>query len=162
MSTWKVLVLSSTKIPENTNSVHLVSPIQVRYILYLSAFTSQSIQFDPDFQTCHNAGMKKVIVIGGGIAGLAAAYRIQEEIKNKGQVSCTVLEGSDRLGGKIHTIRRDGFILERGPDSFISQKPAVVELCKKLGIDDHLMGTRPTTRKPSFISIVRWSPSQTD
>jgi protoporphyrinogen/coproporphyrinogen III oxidase len=86
--------------------------------------------------------MKKVIIIGGGIAGLAAAYRIQEEISNNAQVSCTVLEGSDRLGGKIHTIRRDGFILERGPDSFISQKPAVVDLCKKLGIDDHLMGTK--------------------
>ena len=86
--------------------------------------------------------MKKIIIIGGGIAGLAAAYRIQEEISNNAQVSCTVLEGSDRLGGKIHTIRKDGFIMERGPDSFISQKPAVVDLCKKLGIDDHLMGTK--------------------
>ena len=85
--------------------------------------------------------MKKIIIIGGGIAGLAAAYRIQEEISNNAQVSCTVLEGSDRLGGKIHTIRKDGFIMERGPDSFISQKLAVVDLCKKLGIDDHLMGT---------------------
>ena len=98
--------------------------------------------------------MKKVIIIGGGIAGLAAAYRIQEEINSGAQISCTVLEGSDRVGGKIHTIRRDGFILERGPDSFISQKPAVVELCKKLGIDDHLMGTK-TDHPKTFVYINR-------
>jgi len=96
--------------------------------------------------------MKKVIIIGGGIAGLAAAYRIQEEISNNAQVSCTVLEASDRLGGKIHTIRKDGFILERGPDSFISQKPAVVDLCKKLGIDDHLMGTK-TAHPKTFVYL---------
>ena len=96
--------------------------------------------------------MKKIIIIGGGIAGLAAAYRIQEEIKHNAQVSCTVLEASDRLGGKIHTIRRDGFILERGPDSFISQKPAAVELCKKLGIDDHLMGTK-TEHPKTFVYL---------
>ena len=96
--------------------------------------------------------MKKVIIIGGGIAGLAAAYRIQEAINQNAQVSCTVLEGSDRLGGKIHTIRRDGFILERGPDSFISQKPAVVELCKKLGIDSHLMGTK-TDHPKTFVYL---------
>ena len=98
--------------------------------------------------------MKKVIVIGGGIAGLAAAYRIQEEINRGAPVSCTLLEGSDRLGGKIHTIRRDGFILERGPDSFISQKPAAVELCKKLGIDDHLMGTK-TDHPQTFVYLNR-------
>ena len=96
--------------------------------------------------------MKKIIIIGGGIAGLAAAYRIQEEINRDTQVSCTVLEGSDRLGGKIHTIRRDGFIMERGPDSFISQKPAAVELCKKLGIDDHLMGTK-TEHPKTFVYL---------
>ncbi len=86
--------------------------------------------------------MKKVIIIGGGIAGLAAAYRIQEEIEKGAPIACTVLEASDRFGGKIHTLRRDGFIMERGPDSFISQKPAVIELCQRLGIDDHLMGTK--------------------
>ncbi len=96
--------------------------------------------------------MKKVIIIGGGIAGLAAAYRIQEEINHNAQVSCTVLEGSDRFGGKIHTLRRDGFILERGPDSFISQKPWAVELCQKLGIGDHLLGTQ-TDHPQTFVYL---------
>lgn len=96
--------------------------------------------------------MKKVIIIGGGIAGLAAAYRIQEEINHNAQVACTVLEGSDRFGGKIHTLRRDGFVLERGPDSFISQKPAVIELCQRLGIDDHLMSTK-TDHPETFVYL---------
>ncbi len=109
-------------------------------------------RFAASVGTCHNGRMKKIIIIGGGIAGLAAAYRIQEEINHNPQVSCTVLEGSDRFGGKIHTIRRDGFIMERGPDSFISQKPAVVELCRKLGIDDHLMGTK-TDHPQTFVFL---------
>ena len=96
--------------------------------------------------------MKKVIIIGGGIAGLAAAYRIQEEIHNNASVTCTVLEGSDRFGGKIHTLHRDGFIIERGPDSFISQKPWTVELCHKLGIGDHLLSTK-TEHPETFVYL---------
>ena len=77
--------------------------------------------------------MKKIVIIGGGIAGLAAAYYIHEEISKKIPVACTVLESSEKFGGKISTLRFDGFIVERGPDSFISQKPQAVELCKELG-----------------------------
>jgi len=96
--------------------------------------------------------MKKIIIIGGGIAGLAAAYRIQREINHNAPISCTVLEGSDRFGGKIHTLRRDGFIIERGPDSFISQKPWAVELCQKLGLGDHLLGTQ-TDHPQTFVYL---------
>ena len=87
--------------------------------------------------------MKKIIVVGGGIAGLAAAYRIQKEISEGAQLECTLLEGGDRFGGKIATERSDGFVIERGPDSFISQKPAAIQLCQQLGIGDHLVGTNP-------------------
>lgn len=88
--------------------------------------------------------MKKIIIVGGGIAGLAAAYRIQEEIAGKGAaIECVVVESSNRFGGKILTARFDGFIVEGGPDSFISQKPGAIELCKKLGIADRLVGTNP-------------------
>lgn len=99
--------------------------------------------------------MKKMIIIGGGIAGLAAAYRIQEE-HNAGQggIECTVLEGSGRFGGKIHTIRENGFIIERGPDSFISQKPWAIELCRKIGLEDELMGTKPDHTK-TFVYLNR-------
>jgi len=88
--------------------------------------------------------MKKIIIVGGGIAGLAAAYRVQEEIARGGALECTVLEAGPAFGGKIGTERVDGFVIEKGPDSFISQKPQAIELCKKLGIGDKLVGTHPT------------------
>ena len=59
-----------------------------------------------------------VVIIGGGISGLAAAHRLSEQ-----QVQVTLLEASHRLGGTIQTEQRDGFLVERGPDSFISEKP---------------------------------------
>ena len=92
--------------------------------------------------------MKRLIIIGGGIAGLAAAYRIQEELSsNSVPIQCTVLEGGAKFGGKIATERNDGFILERGPDSFISQKPWAIQLCKKIGLSDQLVGTNPKYSK---------------
>ena len=87
--------------------------------------------------------MKKIVIIGSGIAGLAAAYHIHEEISKKIPVESIVLESSNKFGGKISTMRFNGFIVERGPDSFISQKPQAIELCKKLGLADQLMGTNP-------------------
>jgi protoporphyrinogen/coproporphyrinogen III oxidase len=87
--------------------------------------------------------MKKIIIIGGGIAGLAAAYRVQKEISAGAPLECILLEGGDRFGGKIATEKTDGFVIERGPDSFISQKPAAIQLCKQLGIEDRLVGTNP-------------------
>ncbi|MBT3921993.1 MAG: protoporphyrinogen oxidase [Nitrospina sp.] len=89
--------------------------------------------------------MKKIIIIGGGIAGLAAATRIQQEISAGTQLECALFEGSERFGGKISTEKMDGFVIERGPDSFISQKPAAIQFCKQLGIEDHLVGTNPET-----------------
>ncbi len=87
--------------------------------------------------------MKKVIVIGGGIAGLAAAYRIQKEIAEGAPLECSIFEGGDRFGGKIATEKSDGFVVERGPDSFISQKPAAIKLCQQLGLEDRLVRTNP-------------------
>jgi oxygen-dependent protoporphyrinogen oxidase len=87
--------------------------------------------------------MKKIVIVGGGIAGLAAAHRIQEELSHQA-LECTVLEAGPRFGGKIDTERVDGFVVEKGPDSFISQKPQAIQLCNKLGIGDRLVGTHPT------------------
>ena len=87
--------------------------------------------------------MKKIVIIGGGIAGLAAAHRIQQAIAEGAPLQCVLLETSARFGGKIATERFDGFVVERGPDSFISQKPAAIEFCKCLGLADRLVGTNP-------------------
>jgi oxygen-dependent protoporphyrinogen oxidase len=69
--------------------------------------------------------MKRIVIIGGGISGLAAAHRVTE-LDQAAQV--TIIEASDRLGGTIQTEYRDGFLLERGPDSFISEKPHALAL----------------------------------
>ena len=87
--------------------------------------------------------MKKIIIVGGGIAGLAAAYRVQEEIARGASIECVLLDSAEKFGGKISTLRFNGFIVERGPDSFISQKPHAIELCRKIGLTDRLTGTNP-------------------
>jgi oxygen-dependent protoporphyrinogen oxidase len=88
------------------------------------------------------AKMKKIIIIGGGIAGLSAAYYAQ---KNALDAKVTLLEAGDYWGGKITTQRvpfDDGdFIIEGGPDTFLATKPWGVALCKELGLSDRLHGT---------------------
>ena len=80
---------------------------------------------------------RRVGVIGGGIAGLSAALTLQE-------AGCrvTVIEASQRLGGKIRTDHVDGFVIEAGPDSILSYKPAGLSLMKRLGILDRVVNTR--------------------
>lgn len=95
--------------------------------------------------------MKRIVIIGGGITGLAAAHRILERCNEAGkQVDLTILEAGPRAGGIVHTHERDGFLLESGPDSFISEKPAGVELVKRLGLESHLIETNQNYRR-SFI-----------
>jgi len=95
--------------------------------------------------------MKRIVIIGGGISGLAAAHRLTELARNRQQhIAVTLLEASTRLGGTIQTEHRDGFLLERGPDSFISEKPEAVALAKRLGIDSRLIHTNDEHRR-SFI-----------
>jgi oxygen-dependent protoporphyrinogen oxidase len=93
----------------------------------------------------------RVVIIGGGISGLAAAHRLLEQsAKSRAEMEVVLLEGSARLGGIIRTIRRDGFLLEGGPDSFISEKPEAVELAKRIGLASHLIETANEHRR-SFI-----------
>ena len=68
-------------------------------------------------------GMRPVVV-GGGIAGLSAAYTLQKLAREAGRaLRLTVLEASGRWGGKIQTDRIHGFVIEAGPDTFVSTKP---------------------------------------
>jgi len=86
----------------------------------------------------------RVAVIGGGIAGLAAAHRL---IGVLGADEVVLLEADDRLGGKITTERTDGYVIEGGPDCFLAVKPAGMELCRRLGIDGRIRGTNPRLRR---------------
>jgi oxygen-dependent protoporphyrinogen oxidase len=95
--------------------------------------------------------MKQFVIIGGGISGLAAAHRLLERANETGlQIQVTLIEASNRLGGIVQTSLRDGFLLEGGPDSFISEKPAALELVRRLGLESHLIETNETFRR-SFI-----------
>jgi oxygen-dependent protoporphyrinogen oxidase len=90
------------------------------------------------------------VVVGGGIAGLAAAFSLLEQAaQSRLPLSCTVLEASSRCGGKILTHRVDDLLIDAGPDSFLSQKPAGLELCEKLGLADQLIDTNETQKKAS-------------
>ena len=93
-----------------------------------------------------SGGINRIVVVGGGITGLAAAQRLIE----LGQTNVTLIEASPRLGGTIQTEHRDGFLIERGPDSFISEKPEAVQLAKRLGLESQLIQTNEEYRR-SFI-----------
>src|SRR5207253_8364417 len=79
-----------------------------------------------------------VAVVGGGITGLATAQRLLT-MANGSPIEVTVLESSDRLGGKLRTVDLDGTRLEVGADSFVVRKPWAVELAKELGLGGELV-----------------------
>ena len=83
---------------------------------------------------------QRIAVVGAGITGLATAYYLQKAIKERQlPYDIQLLEASDRLGGKICTTRKDGFIIERGPDSFLARKKPAVRLAEDLGLQDELV-----------------------
>jgi len=88
-----------------------------------------------------------IVIVGGGIAGLAAAHRLQEISREREfPLRFTLLEASDRCGGTLATEKRDGFLLELGPDSFISEKPWALALCRRMGMESELIGTQDQHR----------------
>ncbi len=93
--------------------------------------------------------MSKTIIIGGGISGLAAAYYLQQFAGEN--ANYLLLESSPRLGGKITSDARDGFLVEGGPDSFLTQKSATLELCHALGLGDQLMGSNQTATPSTYV-----------
>lgn len=83
---------------------------------------------------------KKIVVVGGGITGLTAAYYFTQYAEKQAlSYDISILEASDRLGGKINTVRDKGFVIERGPDSFLERKTPAVELAEELGLTGELV-----------------------
>lgn len=83
---------------------------------------------------------KKVVIVGGGITGLSAAFYMQKEAREKGlPLDVTLVEAANRLGGKIQTVRRDGFVIERGPDSFLIRKKSMGILAEDVGVAGELV-----------------------
>ncbi len=95
----------------------------------------------------NNRRILHIVIVGGGIAGLAAAHRLEELSRERERpLRFTLLEASARLGGVIATEQRDDFLLELGPDSFISEKPWALALCRRLGLEPELLGTNDAHR----------------
>lgn len=91
--------------------------------------------------------MSHVAIIGGGIAGLATAFYLQEKSRKSGQaIDYTLIESDARFGGKIVTKAVDGFVIEGGPDSFVTMKPHGSQLCRDLNLDDEVIPTNDHKR----------------
>lgn len=90
---------------------------------------------------------RRIAVLGGGIAGLAAAHRLVEHARSGPPVEVLLLEAEGRLGGTIASERTGGFTVESGPDCFITEKPWAMALCERLGIAGDLIGTREGDRR---------------
>ncbi|MGD8375151.1 MAG: protoporphyrinogen oxidase [Acidobacteriota bacterium] len=85
---------------------------------------------------------KRIVVVGGGISGLAAAHRVTELAAEHGHpVEVSLLEAGPRLGGVISSRRVDGYLVEEGPDSILTEKPWAVALARRIGIQDRLVST---------------------
>ena len=96
----------------------------------------------------HKPELMTIAVVGGGISGLAAAFYLEKFALAHGhRVAITLYDSGDAAGGKIRTRRHDDFVFELGAESFLSRKPAGVELCRELGVEKELIGTRPEHRK---------------
>jgi protoporphyrinogen/coproporphyrinogen III oxidase len=91
--------------------------------------------------------MKRIAIIGGGIAGLSAAFYLEKARRAGADLQWALFEKSDRLGGVIQTERHDGFVIEAGPDSFLSIKPDAARLCQELGLGDQLIPSNDASRK---------------
>ena len=99
----------------------------------------------------NTSNRKQAIVIGGGIAGLTTCYRLITESAKRGiPLDVKLLEAGDRVGGAIHTSKQDGFVIEHGPDVFISTKPWAKALSEELGIADQFLSTNQRERR-SFV-----------
>src|SRR5579859_6358072 len=103
---------------------------------------------------CGIKGLRKrmrVAIIGGGIAGLSAAYELERGRAAGAEVEYTLFESRERLGGSLASETVNGVVLERGPDSFLTEKPAGAELCRELGLGDQLTPSNDANRKTYIV-----------
>jgi len=91
--------------------------------------------------------MKRIAIIGGGIAGLSAAYELERHRHFGAEIDYVLYEGSPRIGGVLQTERVEGCLIEAGPDSFLTEKPWASDLCQELGIANEIIGSNDAARK---------------
>jgi len=114
---------------------------------------------------------RSVVIVGGGIAGLSTAFFLLEQAATaEVALTCTILDAAPAWGGKILTHRVGRLVMEAGPDSFLSQKPWAMDLCRRLGLAEQLIDTNPIEKKASVLwrgrlhelpeGLVTFTPSQ--
>ncbi len=91
--------------------------------------------------------MKRIAIVGGGISGLAAAFALEERRQAGDALEYAVYESGPRFGGVLATEQVDGCLVEAGPDSFLTEKPWAADLCRRLGMEDQLIGSSDGDRK---------------
>jgi oxygen-dependent protoporphyrinogen oxidase len=91
--------------------------------------------------------MKRIAIIGGGVSGLSAAYALQKQVNKGAELDYVLFEAGLRFGGLIHTERVNDFLIEAGPDSFLTEKPWAAELCRELGLGDQLIASNDAERR---------------
>src|ERR1700685_1788317 len=93
----------------------------------------------------------RTAIIGGGIAGLAAAYELEKARAAGAAIEYTLFEARDRLGRSLASEIVNGAVLERGPDSFLTEKPAAAELCRELGLGGELLPSNDAARRTCIV-----------
>jgi oxygen-dependent protoporphyrinogen oxidase len=94
--------------------------------------------------------MPRVVIVGGGISGLALAYRLEQRVPD---AEVVVLEQAERLGGVIGTEERDGFRIEIGPNGFLDNKPFALSLCRELGLRERLVPASEAARRNRYLFL---------
>jgi len=98
--------------------------------------------------------MRRIAIIGGGLSGVATAYQLAQE----GNAEFTLFEAAARLGGIVETVRRDGFIIECGPDSWVTEKPWARELAIELGLEAEIIASNDHQRRTYLLEDKRLIP----
>ena len=94
--------------------------------------------------------MPRIAIVGGGISGLALAFRL-EQLSPDAEV--TLLERRPRVGGVIGTVERDGFRVETGPNGFLDNNPATTTLCRDVGLGARLVPASESARRNRFLFL---------
>src|SRR5262245_19612481 len=94
--------------------------------------------------------MATVLIVGGGISGLALAYRLQQAAPTADVI---ILEERDRPGGTLWTVRRDGFQVEIGPNGFLDIKPSTLALCRDVGLGDRLLAASESAGRNRYLFL---------